>query len=495
MTEHQDILKTAPKTGDKMVEKLFHNQLPDPDSRVLIPGCGSGNLIAAINRYCNTHSTAFPAITAIDINNIVLEEAKDRFTDREIFSHIDFLNRDFLLNVSDLGHFDYIVGNPPYMNWETIPESKQEAYAYRFETIARGEPRSIADMYMTFFEQSLRLFKDTGRLVFVTPDDFTEPSSTPSPLAEILQDYTVEFEPLPVNFPDIDLSTVITTVTQRADSAPRYRERKLDWGEELDKLLQDHDITARDIMTPDPVTYAPSDQVLRAALNMIREDFNTIPVVAPDTGDCVGYIRRRDVHRASKGTVEEYMQTNPGNHTITEEAEFGEVLRELAGYRFSLVGVDHSLDGIITRFDLNRPPVYFHLYSKIAQLEVGFRKALRDRDVKCIEHLKGTRTIQKRYRNYRDVVPDAFACAGLSDLINIADSSGLLQELRSGMSIPREVNIWDLNTLRTHIAHYYPIIHTMEEFVESDSQRTAYKLQVEYDLLTTYLNRLESSLS
>jgi hypothetical protein len=50
--------------------------------------------------------------------------------------------------------------------------------------------------------------------------------------------------------------------------------------------------------------------------------------------------------------------------------------------------------------------------------------------------------------------------------------------------------VWDLNELRKHVAHYYPVVHTMDNFSESDSQRTVYQLYVEYELLDQYVARL-----
>ena len=53
-------------------------------------------------------------------------------------------------------------------------------------------------------------------------------------------------------------------------------------------------ITARDIMTPDPVVVSPEDEVSRATAIMLEKGFNGIPVV-DERGQLVGIICQSDV--------------------------------------------------------------------------------------------------------------------------------------------------------------------------------------------------------
>lgn len=481
-----EILATPPKVADEMVDKLFAQRDPSPDSRLLVPGCGTGNLIKAVQRYCEKNGVTFPSSVAIEIDESVLIEAKEAVDDVDV----EFQKRDFLMDVSDLGTFNYVIANPPYVGWESIAEEKREAYAYRFETLRTDASRSSTDMYMLFFEQALNLLADEGRLVIVTPDGFIEPKTAPSPLAELLHDYDVDVESVPAMLSELEVSTVISVVTQQDGPSHKRGRATLDWASELEKILQTHQVHARDIMTEEVVTYRPSDQVSRVALDMIRRDFDAIPVVEEGSEVCVGYVTKQDVSRASKGVVREYMKEDVDARFASPNAELESLLERLASSRFLLVGDGSSVSGIVTRFDLNRPPTYFHLYSKIAQFEVGLRKALREKGVSYEEHLDKPYPIKSRYRKYRDVAPDALACAQLSDLINVAESCGLHGELAAGISVPEEADVWDLNELRKHVAHYYPVVHTMDNFSESDSQRTVYQLYVEYELLDQYVARL-----
>ena len=68
---------------------------------------------------------------------------------------------DFLL--ADLeGSFDYVVGNPPYVRQETVPDVLIAEYRRRYVTIY-----DRADLYVPFIERSLSYLKPGGVLGFI----------------------------------------------------------------------------------------------------------------------------------------------------------------------------------------------------------------------------------------------------------------------------------------------------------------------------------------
>ncbi|MDX2143215.1 MAG: Eco57I restriction-modification methylase domain-containing protein [Rhodospirillaceae bacterium] len=71
---------------------------------------------------------------------------------------------DFLLTSID-GKFDVVVGNPPYVRQELIPDALIAEYRSRYRTIY-----DRADLYIPFIERSLSLLKDGGRLGFICAD-------------------------------------------------------------------------------------------------------------------------------------------------------------------------------------------------------------------------------------------------------------------------------------------------------------------------------------
>ena len=74
------------------------------------------------------------------------------------------IHGDFLLTPLS-GEFDYVVGNPPYVRQELIPDALITAYRQRYDTIF-----DRADIYVPFIERSLTLLATGGVLGFICAD-------------------------------------------------------------------------------------------------------------------------------------------------------------------------------------------------------------------------------------------------------------------------------------------------------------------------------------
>lgn len=60
---------------------------------------------------------------------------------------------------------DFVIGNPPYVRLEHIPEETADRYRDAFPTM-----RGRADLYVAFFEAALRQLKDEGTCAFICAD-------------------------------------------------------------------------------------------------------------------------------------------------------------------------------------------------------------------------------------------------------------------------------------------------------------------------------------
>lgn len=69
------------------------------------------------------------------------------------------------LQITLADDFDLVVGNPPYVRQESIPEPLLAQYRRRFATLYNR-----ADLYVLFFERGLHLLKPGGRLAFICSD-------------------------------------------------------------------------------------------------------------------------------------------------------------------------------------------------------------------------------------------------------------------------------------------------------------------------------------
>ena len=147
---------------DGMIDRLFAETTPTENSTILDPGCGEGAFIDGLIRWSQRVKTAVPKITGIESHP---ERAKLARAKYKQYPTVEIKCRDFLKE--SRAKYDYIIGNPPYVSILHILEHEREEYRQRYES-ARGR----FDLYMLFFEQSLRNLQPDGRLVFITPEKF-----------------------------------------------------------------------------------------------------------------------------------------------------------------------------------------------------------------------------------------------------------------------------------------------------------------------------------
>ena len=72
---------------------------------------------------------------------------------------------DFLVEAPRLSRADFVVGNPPYIRLEDIPEETASHYRRAYPTM-----RGRADLYGAFFEAALRGLKDGGVCAYLVAD-------------------------------------------------------------------------------------------------------------------------------------------------------------------------------------------------------------------------------------------------------------------------------------------------------------------------------------
>jgi len=168
-----------------MVSKLFKDGLPNPSSRVLDAGCGTGVFIHAIIQYLSNVNSELPEMVCVEIDEELVEIARRKF---KMHPQVKVVHGDFLLlSEEELGgKFDYVISNPPYVSYEYIENEKRKIYMKLF-SVAKNR----FDMYMLFFEKALGLLKPGGRLVFITPEKYIYVLSARN-LRKMLAGYMVE---------------------------------------------------------------------------------------------------------------------------------------------------------------------------------------------------------------------------------------------------------------------------------------------------------------
>ena len=173
--------------------------------RLLEPSCGDGNfLIIAVERLLEAWlksgdrsddpvADLSESLMAVELHKPTLEKTRSQLnsllrnaglTERqcEILLEQWLFQGDFLL-VTFSDFFDFIVGNPPYVRQELIPDTLLAEYKARYRTVV-----DRADLYIPFIERSLSLLKDGGALCFICSDRWLK-NRYGGPLRQMVADH------------------------------------------------------------------------------------------------------------------------------------------------------------------------------------------------------------------------------------------------------------------------------------------------------------------
>lgn len=153
-------------------------------SVIVEPSCGCGAFIVPIverlAESCARHGRRLGdlghAIRAFDLLEHNAEHTRTAVTDTllELGEPIDVAERlsrewvqtaDFLLADHRGLAADFVVGNPPYIRLEDVPNEVSDAYRRELATM-----RGRADIFVGFFERGLSLLAPEGRLAFICAD-------------------------------------------------------------------------------------------------------------------------------------------------------------------------------------------------------------------------------------------------------------------------------------------------------------------------------------
>lgn len=170
------ILNLAGYTAEKPLHRM----------RLLEPSFGAGDfLITVIDRLLASWQAAGAAgdpvavllecVRAVELHRATFERTRavviahltrNGFTPAATRTLVDawLVQGDFLL-IDLVGRFHFVVGNPPYVRQELVPDALMAAYRARYVTVY-----DRADLYIPFIERSLTYLEETGQLGFICAD-------------------------------------------------------------------------------------------------------------------------------------------------------------------------------------------------------------------------------------------------------------------------------------------------------------------------------------
>lgn len=178
---------TRPEVAEFLLDLTgYTSDKPLHQLRLLEPAFGNGDfLLRAIERLLaawqanSRENDPVPALStcirAVELHRATFAETRQRVIERLLAQGISaansiklvnawLINDDFLLTDLD-GDFDVVIGNPPYVRQELIPDVLMREYRNRYATIY-----DRADLYIPFIERSLRMLSRKGELGFICSD-------------------------------------------------------------------------------------------------------------------------------------------------------------------------------------------------------------------------------------------------------------------------------------------------------------------------------------
>jgi len=297
---------TRREVVDFLLDLIEYTQdKPLYESSLLEPSFGEGDfLIPAIQRLIDSYkmerreageyALLKGAIRGVELNKVSFERAKEKilnlllnnFTQEQSRDLIDswLVCGDYLLQPFN-SQFDYVVGNPPYIRQESIPEVLLAEYKKHFTTIY-----DRADIYIPFIEKSLLHLSKAGVLGFICSDRWMK-NRYGGPLRKMVADnfhlkIYVDMVNTPAFHTEVDAYPAITVITRGKTAKTRICHKPEIDGlklRTLAKLLLSESEEERD------------DDNIKSAVNVNAVNVNIVSGSRPwlmQSHECLSLIRR-----------------------------------------------------------------------------------------------------------------------------------------------------------------------------------------------------------
>jgi hypothetical protein len=245
-------------------ETLMTTTLTQLEERLLEPSFGGGEfLLAAVERLFTAYQAQedSPADITADLQDAIraVELHQDSFTETrntllQLLTRFGLssetaqtllrswlVQEDFLLEDFPFA-FSHVVGNPPYVRHELIPDELMTEYRKRFQTIF-----DRADLYIPFIEKALLSLEPKGTLGMICSDRWMK-NRYGGPLRKLIADhfslkYYVDMVDTPAFHAEVSAYPAITIIAKEKAGKTRLAQRPDIEQSALKKLASD--MTAR----------------------------------------------------------------------------------------------------------------------------------------------------------------------------------------------------------------------------------------------------------
>lgn len=188
----------------------------DSCTACLDPGVGPGALLDSVSKYASCK------LTGIDTDLLPLDVASLRLKLLGKESLGKLLPGDFLSQLPEVGRPDFIISNPPYLNFHDFDSRIIGAVERRIGfRLSR-----LTNIYALFFYQSYHILQDGGRMAFITPSEFLYTGYGDTLKEFLLKHFTIEALAL-IDFSKLAFGDALTTaaITLLRKEAPALDHR------------------------------------------------------------------------------------------------------------------------------------------------------------------------------------------------------------------------------------------------------------------------------
>jgi len=167
-------------TPDYIIDFIINELQPQENDTNLDPSCGCGAFLIGLTDYYK--KTFKKSIRKIVKENIFGSDILEYNIHRtQLMLTIYGLQNDELIEESDFNlyhqdslkanwklQFDNIVGNPPYVKFQDLSDENRDYLVKHWTTVEGG----TFNLYFAFFELGYKLLKPTGKLGYITPNNY-----------------------------------------------------------------------------------------------------------------------------------------------------------------------------------------------------------------------------------------------------------------------------------------------------------------------------------
>lgn len=167
-------------TPNFIIDFIINEVQPKENDKCLDPSCGSGAfLIGLVDYYKSNHEKTVKEIVqkniyGSDILPYNIKRAKILLSILALENNEYLEENDFNLYCQDSlkanweTKFEVIVGNPPYVKYQDLSDENRAYLLKNWSTIKKG----TFNLYFAFFELGYQLLNETGKLGYITPNNY-----------------------------------------------------------------------------------------------------------------------------------------------------------------------------------------------------------------------------------------------------------------------------------------------------------------------------------